>query len=330
MARESVEAYLGAGSRAKDEARYRAMQREAEAQRAAAIEAERAARAAAQNGGTTGGGLTKQQQSAYDLLVDLFKSYGLPTNSDVLDVIKESAINGDSPEVTQVALQQTESWKQRFKGNELRRQNGLNVLSVAEYLAMENQYATIMRNAGVPTGFYDDPNDFADFIGKSISPAEVQERVTIAADLVNQEDDAVKAELAKRGISQGQLIAYALDPDRAAPLIRRDLNSIAIGSVAARAGINLDTGISDNLASRGVDAAGASTGFAQVSQIAGATQKLGDIYGVDYGTADAISEVFDNNESAAQRRRNLAARERSNFTGQAQYGVNRQSRAGQF
>lgn len=274
--------------------------------------------------------LTEDQQSAYDMLRDLFTSYGLPTNSDILDAIRESAVNGDSEAVTQQRLQATDSWKQRFAGNEVRRAAGLNTLSVAEYLAQENQYATVMRNAGVPVGFFDDPADFADFIGKSISPSEIQERVNLATDIVNREDPAVMAELQRRGLTAGQVIAHALDPERAAPLIKRDLNSTLIGAAAARAGVNTSTQFADSLASRGIQEREAAQGFGQVAELSKGVGKLSNIYGSDYGLDEAQSEVFDSDVNAAAQRKRLTSQERANFGGSSSYGVNRSSAAGQF
>lgn len=274
--------------------------------------------------------MTDGQQSAYDLLRDMFASYGLPTNSDILDVIREAAINGDSDAVTQVRLQGTDSWKTRFAGNEARRAAGLNVLSVGEYLQQESQYASIMRNAGLPVGFFDDPSDFANFIGKSVSPAEIQERVNLASDVINREDPAVVSELQRRGLSTGMVIAHALDAERAAPLIKRDLNSTLIGAAAARAGAGTSVAYADSLAARGIQEREAAQGFGQVANIAGNASKLGRIYGVDYSQDDAQAEVFDTNEAAADKRKRITSQERSNFSGNANYGVSKSSSAGQY
>lgn len=275
-------------------------------------------------------GMTAEQQSAYDLLKNMFTAYGLPADGDILDVLKKAAIAGDSADLVQVQLQGTESWKKRFAGNEVRRKAGLNVLSVSEYLAQENQYATVMRNAGVPVGFYDDNSDFANFIGASISPAEIQERVNLAMDIVNREDPNVMNELAKRGMSVGQVVAHALDPERAAPLIKRDLNSTLIGAAAARAGISTGVSYADSLAARGIQEREAQQGFGQVATISQSSSKLGNIYGVDYSQDDALAEVFDNSTDATKKRERLTSQERANFGGSSNYGVNKTSTAGQF
>lgn len=269
-------------------------------------------------------------ESAYQMLRDMFARYGLPVdNSDIINVIKDSAIAGESPELTQLKLQETETWKRRFAGNEKRRAAGLNVLSIPEYLQQEKQYADVLHNAGLPSGFFDDPSDFADFIGNSVSVGELQDRVSIASDIVSREDPAVMEQLSLRGITTGQLIAHTLDPQRAAPLIKRDQQSILIGAAAARAGVGgVGVNLADRLAERGVGEAQATQGFGQISEFMSDTDKLGDIYGVDYGTDDAVGEVFDG--SGGEKRKRLARTERASFGGQTSFGVARRDSAGAF
>src|SRR5690606_434666 len=98
---------------------------------------------------------------------------------------------------------------------------GLPVLSPAEYLATERSYAQVMKNYGLPKGFYDDPADFAGFIGGSVSASELQERVQSYSDLANREDPAIKAQLRAMGMNDGDLLAFYMDPTRANPLIRK-------------------------------------------------------------------------------------------------------------
>lgn len=271
----------------------------------------------------------EESESVYDMLRDLFASYGLPTdNNDIINVIKDAAIDGLSPELTQLKLQETQTWKQRFAGNEKRRAAGLNVLTIPEYLQQEKQYADILHNAGLPSGFFDDPSDFADFIGNSVSVGELQDRVSIAADIVSREDPNVMQQLALRGITTGQLIAHALDPVRALPLIKREQSSILIGAAAARSGLSVDLSISDRLAERGIGEDQAQQGFSQINDFLSDTDKLGDIYGVDYTTDDAIGEVFEG--SSGDKRKRLARTERSAFSGQTSYGVARRDSSGAY
>lgn len=268
--------------------------------------------------------------SVYDMLRDLFASYGLPTdNSDIINVIRDAAIDGLSPELTQLKLQDTQTWKQRFAGNEARRAAGLNVLTVPEYLQQEKQYADVLHNAGLPVGFYDDPNDFAKLIGNSVSVAELQDRVNIASDIIHREDPAILDQLAARGINKDLLLAHALDPERAAPLIKKQQNSILIGAAAQR-GLNraLEVSQSDRLAELGIGEAQAIQGFGQINDFLRGTEKAGQIYGEDYDESDAIGEVFEGQGN--YKRKRLLGSEAANFGGTSGYGVTRRETGGAY
>jgi hypothetical protein len=124
--------------------------------------------------------LNQAQQGAYDLLASTLKSWGLGT---LLPDLKGFILGGDtSPDTLSLKLSQTTAYKQRFAGNEERRKNGLPELNPAQYIGLEEQYSNVLRSYGLPAGFYDSHKDFTDFIGKDISPSEIQTRAQIAHD----------------------------------------------------------------------------------------------------------------------------------------------------
>lgn len=270
------------------------------------------------------------EQSVYNSILQRLKDYGLPANADIVDAIKKGLINGDTEATIDMGVQQTQTWKTRFAGNERLREAGLPVLSVGEYLATERSYAQAMQNYGVPVGFYDDPSDFADFIGHSVSPAEIQQRLEAASQVANREDDATKQMLARLGLDKGALIAQALDPDRARPLVERQMLAVRIGSSAIRSGmLNVDNDYINRLASFGLSEEAATQGFGQAGAMRG-LENLGRVYGIDYAQDDALSEVFENNSDALEKRRKITGNERASFSGSSSYGVQQQNASGQF
>ena len=102
-------------------------------------------------GGGGGGHMNQGQQSAYDLMVGLLESYGFTNFGEIGKVIRKAILDGitNADELT-LLVQNTNEWKQRFAGNELLRQSGQSVLSVAEYLATERGYAQVFKQAGMP------------------------------------------------------------------------------------------------------------------------------------------------------------------------------------
>src|SRR5581483_2048777 len=97
---------------------------------------------------------------------------------DVLRLLQD----GHSQDQVSVLIQDTDAYRKRFSGNDLRRKAGLAALSPAEYLATEASYRRIMESAGLPVGFYDQPSDFTTWIGADVSPNEIQSRVNLAVD----------------------------------------------------------------------------------------------------------------------------------------------------
>ena len=265
---------------------------------------------------------TEQRQSAWAYMQQLLDQAGLGSLGSVVQNLISTGMT--DPNQLQLELQNTQEWKQRFAGNEALKQAGLGVLSVAEYLATERTYAQVMKNAGLPEGFYDDPSDFAKYIGNNVSPNELQQRVTAWTDLAHREDPAIRAQLRAMGISDGDLAAYMMDPERAAPLIQKTYQSALIGGAARRQG--LDAGGIGRLVDMGITEREAIQGFGVIAENLADAQRLGSIYGEETSQRDLEAETFQNDGAAIKKRKRLASRERANFQGSSGVGQGSLSR----
>jgi hypothetical protein len=270
------------------------------------------------HGGQGGGhkpGLNNDQQNAFDYFMAILQSYGLSGFKEIAQVVRKAIIDGvTDPSQLDLMVRNTDAWHQRFAGNDLLVSNGGNALSVAEYLSTENSYRQIMSQAGLPQGFYDDPTDFAQFIGKSVSPAEIQSRVAAATDLMRRNgDSALQDQLVSMGMDPGHILARYLDPAKAEPLLQRDYNTALIGAAARRAGTTTDNAYAQHLADLGVSESQAVQGFGQVADITPDLNRLGDIYGDQYSQSDAEKEIFEGGSGA--KRRKLSSQEQGSFSG---------------
>jgi hypothetical protein len=194
-----------------------------------------------------------------------------------------------------------------------------------------------MRSAGLPTGFYDDPSDFSTFIGVDVSPAELKSRVDIAAQTINGADPFFKQQLREYyNLGDGDMIAYALDPNRALSVIERQAQAVQFGAEATRQGISAPKSMAETYAGLGVTQQQARQGFEQVAEILPTAQRLSSITqgAQPVGFEEVTSAVLGGEQSAdyKQRLKKLAEIEQSRFAGQA--GVGRTSLAqgtqGQF
>lgn len=262
---------------------------------------------------------TNDQQSAFDIMKNLLDQYNLGSLTNVLHNIVLGGVT-DANEI-QLQLQNTQEWKTRFAGNEMLKQAGLPVLSVDQYLSVEQSYSQIMKNYGLPVGFYDDPSDFAKFIGSSVSPNELQQRAGIYADFVKRSDPAINQQLLSMGMTQGDLIAFSMDPTRALPLIQQKYQTALIGGAAIRSGVTgLDNTQIQHLGDLGVSEGQAIQGFGQIAAEAGGAQKLASIYGDSITTGDLVSETFEGNGQVTAKKKRLASQERAAFSGSSGVG----------
>lgn len=261
---------------------------------------------------------TDSQQSAFDIMRTMLTNYGLGSLTGELQKIILSGISNQNE--IQLQLQSTDAWKQRFKGNELLRAKGLPVLDVSQYLAVESSYAQVMKNYGLPVGFYDDPSDFADWIGNSVSANEINQRAGMYADLAKREDPAIHQQLMAMGMSEGDILANLMDSSRAMPLLQQKYQSALIGGAARRAGVTPTTDYVQRLADQGVTEQQAAQGYGQIAAELPTAMRLGQIYGDQIAQTDLESEAFDSNGAVTQKKKRLASRERAAFSGSAGVG----------
>lgn len=262
------------------------------------------------------GGLEGDDRNAAVAIQNLFESYGL---GSLAPKIVEFIQQGYDANTVAILLQNTAEYKQRFKGNEQRRSAGLPVLTPAEYLATERAYRELMSSAGLPPGFYDEPDDFTSWIANDVSPAEVQTRVDAAVKLVHGLDADQRAYF-ENFYTTGDMIAYALDRDRATPILEKQIAAAQIGGAAAAQGVGVDRGLAEQIAQTGVNSQQARQGFGIVAAERDNLDKLGGIYGEDAGEDDLVKEVFFDDAEAGEKRRRLASRERATFGGSAGTG----------
>lgn len=257
----------------------------------------------------------------------------------------DSQINELLPQVTQWQsvytptqivtdlLPTTTVYQQRFSANEARIKNGLRPLTPKEYIAGEESYRAALKDAGLPSGFYDSSDDFAGFIGQDVSPYEIKLRADAAARAVNNADPAyTKALQDIYGIDSGMMTAFMLDPERALPLVEKQAKAVEFGTAAVKQGLQA-TKIGEQFAERG-PATGytADQGYSAIAGILPTAQTLGSIYGQTYDQATAEAEVFSGLESAKRKRQKLGELETSTFSGQSGVaaGSLKSSKSGQF
>jgi hypothetical protein len=257
-----------------------------------------------------------------ELLKTTLINWGLPT---LVPAVQGYIDQGYTGETASLMIQNEPVYKERFAGNVARQKAGLSVLSPDEYLATESAYRQSMRAANLPTGFYDDPSDFSKFIANDVSPSELKSRVDAAALSINNADPYYTSSLEKMyGIGTGDMVAYALDPERALPFINKQVQAAQFGAEAARQGLQVTTPMAETYTGMGVTQQQARQGFEQVAGVLPVAQKLSQITAGSqpFGMEQAASAVFGGEQSAAYKKQlqDLSQQEQSRFAGQAGVG----------
>ena len=264
------------------------------------------------------------RQSAYDLLLQQFNQYGLGA---LVTPLKDLITSGASPSEFTIKLRESDAYKKRFAANAARIQKGLKAISEAEYLGLEDQYQNIMRNYGLPAEYYTRGDmgiqtGFEKFIANDVSAAELEDRVLTAQNRVLNSNPEVLASLKAfyPDITNGDILAYTLNPEKALTDIKRKVTAAEIGGSATQAGLGTTMARAEELGAAGINKAQAQQGF---GTIAGGLQRgsqLASIYGEDpYTQTTAEKEVFGlaGKTEAEKQRKKLTGLEKATFSGQS-------------
>jgi len=197
-----------------------------------------------------GGFETAEEMDAWELVRSKLKDYGLES---LEGEVRTYITQGLSPEAAILRIEDTDTFKQRFPGLQLRKDNGYKPITPYDYVSLERTYKNVMVQAGLPEGFYDQPEDFTQFIANDVMPTEFQERVDNAYAAVNSVNPYLKEQLRDMygvGVeNEGELVAYFLDPERGMTAIEQRLQLEAAGlSAQAKQTLGSSTGLSDKTA----------------------------------------------------------------------------------
>ena len=275
----------------------------------------------------------QKRQSAYDLLYSQFQQYGLES---LVTPLKDLVVTGASPAEFTIKLRESEAYKKRFAANAQRVAKGLVALDEASYIAKEDAYQNLMRNYGLPESYWKKDSmgtqeGFQTLLANDVSAVELENRLQLAKDRVINAAPEVAIALKNfyPDITNGDILAYTLDPTNSLDRIKSKVAAAEIGGSAVRFGLTTNESDADYLARYGVTRTQAEQGYGTISQILPRSSQLAEFYGESpYTQSTAEQEVFNLPGSAAakQRRQQLIAVEKAAFSGDAGLSGNALSR----
>jgi len=283
--------------------------------------------------------LRRAGQSAYDILLGEFNQYGL---GSLVEPLKSLIVSGPSAAELTLALRATEAYQKRFAANAERIKKGLSALNEATYIGLEDKYQSVMRNYGLPASYYSKDSmgrqvGFEKLIANDVSATELEERVLTAQNRVLNAPAEVTTALKKfyPDITNGDILAYTLDPEKGLSEIKRKVTAAEIGGAALSQGLETGLARAEELAGYGVTAATARQGYQAAAPMIQRGRQLSDFYQESpYTQATAEEELFGlaGAAEAGAKRKKLTSLEQASFAGRSGLtgGALSRERAGQY
>jgi len=242
------------------------------------------------------------QASALAWFKQQLTAWGIP---QLVPDAQKLVMQGLDNDAITLQLQDTDAYKKRFAGNALRIKAGLSVLSPAEYVATETTYASILRQYGLPKGFYDSHDDFTKWIAADVSPTELNQRASDAQEkymLGPAENRSWWRDV--YGGTDAEAVAAILDPTRALPIMESRLRASAIGGAALSQQLNVNRARAEEIAALGVTGDQAQAGYADIAYALPTESNIAQRFGEDVGQNELEAAKF-NTADAAEAQRKL-------------------------
>ena len=209
--------------------------------------------------------------------------YGLESLYSVIwGKYTKSEIDLSSPDAFVFSLKEEPAYKARFAANEIRKSKGLPELNPSTYLSMESTYKKTLQSSGLPPGFYDTQADLDKMIGGDVSIYELSTRIQDAYNVVRDAPADVTDKLKSLyGISDGDILAYFIDPDRARPQLiaadyKREAQAAMVAAQAQRtAGIGLSAAFSEDVVRQNISEAAQKQAFTTIADMNELTRAQG-------------------------------------------------------
>jgi hypothetical protein len=219
----------------------------------------------------------------------------------------------------------------RFAGNFQRQDKGLNVLSEAAYLALENSMESSLVNRGHGNILSANPEtrrqQKAGWIGNNWNATDFDVALKTIEERVDTQDPAILAKMQQYypGLQKKDLVTYLLDPTNKETMasINKKVTAGEIGAALSGQGLMEDVNRVQGLVNAGVSGATALAQAGNIKAVLPYSQDLTNVYkeaGITYGQTEAEAEFFKGNVKAQEDRKRLKSLQRASFQGDAGMG----------
>lgn len=213
-------------------------------------------------------------ESAKSIVASFLKDAGMESLAG--DVWSKWATGGTSDQIIEY-IRQSPQYAERFPAMAALNKAGRNI-SEAAYIAKETSDIEMMKQYGIPDAISGNRKLLGSLIENNVNLVTLQKRLMAAQDTVLSFDpNIVKYGKDVYGLDEGSLMAWALAPEIALPVIEQQAKAIQIGGAALAAGLKLGEITkteAETLAAAGVTQDVAKQGFTNVAQMGQYKQQL--------------------------------------------------------
>jgi hypothetical protein len=217
---------------------------------------------------------------------------------DLTDWASNALILGKSEEEIMLDLYDQPAFKTRFAGMFARQQAGYPPISIDSYLEYEDMAASL----GTTWGMKLSKAEVDNLVANNVSARELEQRFTIAATAVYEDDSFVRDQLTRLfGVNQENLMRYWMDPKATLGTLQQQYKMGEIAGAAMRTGFGqITANQAERLQGAGVTEEAANSGFADLRKSMELFTPLDegeDVIGVDdqigvlAGDANALAKV---------------------------------------
>lgn len=182
-------------------------------------------------------------------------------------------IKGASQDEIQLLIYDQPAFKARFPAIFTRQAANLPPISVQDYLNFEQTVYSMAHTAGMPLS----QTEINDLLTNDVSAQEVDQRLQIAVEAVNSDQETRQFLQDKYGPSMGQLMKFWMNPKAELPALQHQFRTGQIGGAATRTGYgDISLAQAQRLESTGMTGEQAASGFSQLTQLQPLFQPFND------------------------------------------------------
>ena len=247
----------------------------------------------------------------------ILKRYGLES---LTEWASNALIQGKSQEEIMLEIYDQPAFKTRFAGMFAREKAGFTPVSIDEYL----EYETMASSLGTTWGMNLSKAEVDNLIAKNVSVRELEQRFTIAASAMYEDDSNVRNELTRLfGINQENLMRYWMDPKTTLGTLQQQYKMGEIAGAAMRTGFGqLTRSQALRLQGAGVTEETAVTGFGELRRSMELFTPLDE--GEDVISVDEQIGLIAGDADSQRRIEDRQARRKAEFEGAGGYATSQE------